>query len=221
MKRKINRNDVALVLFVMTLVAPAVRSAEGPAEHSVQQRIEARRFPSVFQAWNPAQNVLDESPLHTVARHDLLWQNTQFYGLRWNNKYVGLADGFDAESIKKAKAFRQKLLGLNPNLILIDEIHYRDDHKSYLPEGHPWWLRDQQGRIVLGWDEGGYLCLDFHNPEFRHQVAKQAKAAVASWVVDGVLLDWWFDDASRLALVKEVRGAIGDRRQGVGSLQYQ
>ena len=82
--------------------------------------------------------------------------------------------------------------------------------KKYLPEGHAWWLRDQRGRIVPGWEEGGFSCLDFHNPEFRRQVARQAKAAVASGVVDGVMLDWWSDDAGRLALVKEVREAIGD-----------
>jgi arabinogalactan endo-1,4-beta-galactosidase len=181
-----------------------------PAERSVQERIEARRFPSVFQAWNPAQNVHDESPLHTVARHDLVWHAPEFFGLRWNNKHVGLADGFVQNSVENARTFRQKLLGLNPNLILIVEIRYRDAHKSYLPEEHSWWLRDKQGRIVPGWEEGGYLCLDFHNPEFRRQVAKHAEAAVTSGAVDGVMLDWWSDDADRLALVKEVREAIGD-----------
>ena len=199
-----------LVLFIILLMIQAIASAAEPLERSVQQRIEARSFPSVFQAWNPATNLHDESPLRTVARHDLLWQGPQFYGLKWNNKYVGLADGFDAESVERAKAFRQKLMGLNPNLILIVEIRYRDSPKSYLPEGHPWWLRDKQGRIVAGWEEGGFLRLDLHNPEFRRQVAQQAKAAVASGVVDGVMLDWWSDDADRIALVKEVRGALGD-----------
>ncbi|MGA2034623.1 MAG: dual specificity protein phosphatase, partial [Thermoguttaceae bacterium] len=190
-----------------------VRAFKAPyktGEHGVQQRIEARGFPSVFQAWNPATNMHDESPLHTLARHDLVWHDPQFFRLKWNNRHIGLADGFDKESIETGKAFRQKLLSLNPNLIFIAEIRYRDAHKSYLPEGHAWWLRDNQGRIFPGWDEGGFLCLDFHNPEFRRQVAKQAKAAVASGVVDGVMLDWWSDDASRLALVKEVREAIGE-----------
>ena len=203
---------LGVVLFVMAilLVVQSVASNKEPVERSVQQRIEARGFPSVFQAWNPATNVHDESPLHTVARHDLLWHGPEFFKLKWNNKHVGLADGFDAESVTNAKAFRQKLMGLNPNLILIAEIRYRDAHRSYLPDGHSWWLRDKQGRVVPGWDEGGFLCLDFHNPEFRRQVAKQAKAAVASGAVDGVMLDWWSDEADRLALVKEIRRAIGD-----------
>jgi S-formylglutathione hydrolase FrmB len=120
----------------------AVQMLAEPAERSVQERIEARRFPSVFQAWNPAQNVHDESPLHTVARHDLVWHDPQFFRLKWNNQHIGLADGFDGESVENARAFRQKLTSLKPNLILIAEIRYRDAHKSYLPEEHSWWLRD-------------------------------------------------------------------------------
>ena len=199
-----------MILFIVSLSEAAASAAE-PVERSVQQRIEARRFPSVFQAWNPAQNVQDESPLHTLARHDLMWHDPRFFRLKWNNQHIGLADGFAPESIEAAKTYRQKLLALNPNLILIAEIRYRDALKSYLPEGHSWWLRDTQGQIVPGWDESGYLCLDFHNPEFRRQVAKQAKATVASGAVDGVMLDWWSDDADRIALVKEVREAIGDQ----------
>ena len=139
-----------------------------------------------------------------------MWHDARFFRLKWNNQHLGLADGFIPESIEAAKAYRRKLLALNPNLVLIAEIRYRDAHKSYLPDGHPWWLRDKQGRIVAGWEEGGFLCLDLHNPEFRRQVARQAKAAVASGVVDGIMLDWWADDADRLALVKEVREAIGN-----------
>lgn len=99
----------------------------------------------------------------------------------------------------------------NPNLVLIAEIRYRDAHTSYLPERHKWWLRDEKEQTVPGWDEGGFFCLDFHNPEFRSQVARQAKAAVESGAVDGVMLDWWSDDAGRLGLIQEVRAAIGDK----------
>ena len=94
--------------------------------------------------------------------------------------------------------------------MLLVEIRYRDAHKSYLPEGHSWWRRDSQGNIVAGWKEGGYIQLDFGQAAFRKQVALQAKAAIASGVVDGIMLDWWQDDEERLALVKTIRARIGE-----------
>ena len=96
---------LGVVLFMMAilLVVQSVASTKEPVERSVQQRIEARGFPSVFQAWNPATNLHDESPLHTVARHELLWHGPEFFKLKWNNKYVGLADGFDAESVDECQ----------------------------------------------------------------------------------------------------------------------
>ena len=151
----LDNRSLAVLLVLWVSVAAGQEPARplmpaNSAERSAMERIKGRAFPSVFQAWSPAQNVRDESPLHTVARHDLLWHGPQFFGLRWNNRYTGLADGFTPESIQAARLFRQKLLTLNPNLVLIAEIRYRDAHRSYLPEGHAWWLRDKQGRIVPG-----------------------------------------------------------------------
>jgi hypothetical protein len=203
------------LVFVLSLVVPGMstvlaQTSTVKADRPLTDRIQGREFPSVFQAWSPARNIDDASPLHTVARHDLVFNGPEFFGLRWNRKPTGLADGFDPNSMEKARGFRQTLLKLNPHLVLIAEIRYRDAHRSYLPEGHEWWLRDEKGEIIPGWDEGRFLCLDFHNPEFRSQVAKQAQAAVDSGAVDGVMLDWWSDDPSRLALIKEVRAAVGD-----------
>jgi hypothetical protein len=61
----------------LATVAQSIASAAGPIERSVQERIETRGFPSVLQSWNPAQNVHDESPLHTVA---LGWKNYRAFG---------------------------------------------------------------------------------------------------------------------------------------------
>ena len=190
---------LAFVLSVLLLGASSVlaQSSATPKERPLIERIQGREFPSVFQAWSPAQNIEDASPLHTVARHDLVFNGPEFFGLRWNRKPTGLADGFTAESIGRAKSFRQKLLTLNPNLVLIVEIRYRDAHKSYLPEGHKWWLRNEEGQVVPGWDEGGYFCLDFHNPEFRSQVARQAKASLSTELLyfvkgDDVWFSGWY-----------------------------
>ena len=92
---------LAFVLSVLLIESSSVlaQSTATPAERPLIERIQGRTFPSVFQAWSPAQNVEDESPLHTVARHDLVFHGPEFFGLRWNRTPTGLADGFTAESI--------------------------------------------------------------------------------------------------------------------------
>lgn len=178
-------------------------------EKTVEARIADRTFPSVFQAWNPADNLKDEDKLVTVARHDLIFHGAGFFGLKWNHKNQGLAAGFTKESIRRGLKKRQSLLDFNPNVILIMEIRYRDAHRSFLPENHKWWKRDEKGELVTGWKEGGYIQLDFQNPEYRDHVAQRAKAAVESGVVDGIMLDWWRDDDHRFALIKTIRSHIG------------
>lgn len=163
----------------------------------------------MFQAWNPADNLPLEDRWTTVARHDLVFHAPDFFGLKWNRSPVGLANGFTPESVTAALALRKRLLAANPHLVLLAESRYWDAHRSYLPENSPWWKRDKNGKFEMGWEEGGYIKLDLANPEFQKQVAAQAQAAVRSGVFDGVMLDWWQDDDNHLALIKQVREAIG------------
>jgi hypothetical protein len=187
---------------------PIAKADDGTAVP--KDRIAARTFPSVFQAWNPADNLKGEDRWTTLARHDLVFHAPSYFGLRWEGKYTGLSTEFVTESVPAARKLRENLLRMNANLIMLAEIRYRDAPPSYLPADHPWWKR-QEGQVIKGWEEGGYLQLDFANPEFQSQIAKQAKAAVATGVFDGVMLDWWNDDSDRIALVKAIRTAIGDR----------
>jgi len=204
-----------ILLLVLSVFGLAIAATDsGLAESaglSVADRIAARDYPSVFQAWSPADNLPNKDQLAVMAMHDLVWHGPGGFGLIWDTKPQGLAEAFTPESIKAGRKIRRDLLKLNPNIILIAEIRYRDAHPSFLPEGHRWWKRDEQGNLVKGWGEGGFICLDFANPQFREHVAQRARAAVQSGVVDGVLLDWWRDDKDRLSLVKAVREAIGDK----------
>ena len=179
-------------------------------ERSIAERIAGRDFPSAFQAWGRADNVKGEDALTVTARHDLVWHGVTWYGLVWDKRPPGLAEVFVSESIQRGRERRKTLLKLNPNIILIAEIRYRDAWQGFLPADHEWWRRDKDGRLVKGWAEGRFVQLDFDHPEFREHVARRAKAVIESGVVDGVLLDWRFDDDSRLELVKLVRKAIGD-----------
>jgi len=198
------------LIFCFAFIADDYVSAEN-VELSIVNRIAARDFPSVFQAWSPADNLPNKDRWSVMALHDLVWHGPGGFGLVWDTNPRGLAEAFTPESIETGRKIRKNLLELNPNIILIAEIRYRDAHPNFLPKGHRWWKRDKNGDLVKGWDEGGYICMDFANPELRQHIAKRAGAAVQSGVVDGVLLDWWCDDQHRLELVKAVREAIGDK----------
>ncbi len=179
-------------------------------ELPLEKRIGERTFPSVFQAWSAVQG-LKEDTTTSVARHDLFFTYPEYFGLRWDKTPQGLAENFTPESVVKARDFRTDLLKRNPQMVLLAEIRHRDAHKSFLPENSAWWKRDAQGKIVPGWEEGGYWQMDYANPDFQNHVAAQAKAVIESGVCDGVMLDWWSEDAARVELVKRVRAAIGDK----------
>ena len=193
-------------------LAGVADGAEGPSPGAtgddLARRIHGRTFPSVFQAWSGAEVAGDASRLQTMARHDLVFHGVGGFGLRWDGRPPGLATAIDPGSIERGRAVRRRLLDLNPHIVLLAEIRYRDAHTAFLPEDHPFWRR-ADGRRVAGWAEGGYVQMDFSRPDYRRHVARRAGAVVATGVVDGVMLDWWRDDADRLALVRAVRKAVG------------
>lgn len=176
-------------------------------ELSVRERVYHRTFPSIFQAWNAAK-IPGEEKWTSVARHDIVFHAPDFFGLRWDQRFQGLANAFTSDSIVAAKSIRQRLLERNPNMVLLAELRYRDAHRSHLPDGHPWWMTIN-GKPIVGWEEGGYFLLDFANPAYQDHIARQAKAVIATGVVDGIMLDWWDDDESRISLIQKIRRSIG------------
>jgi len=176
---------------------------------SIAERKQRRRFPSVFQAWSPVDTLPNEDAVITLARHDLAWVGLDRMGLRWDSAHDGEGTALVADGLGTARAMRERLCALNPNLILLTEIRYRDAPRNFLATDHRWWLRNAAGEIEAGWEEGGFNKLDFHNPDYVQHVARRAQAVVASGAFDGVMLDWWHDDEAHLALVQTVREAIG------------
>lgn len=90
---------------------------------SIQQRVADRTFPSVFQAWSPADNLPGEDRLTTVARHDLAFLGLGSFRLKWKSGHWGLGTELAPESIEAGRAVRKTLMEKNPNLILIAEIN--------------------------------------------------------------------------------------------------
>ena len=196
--------------------------------NSASDRITTRTFPSIFQGWNPAENLNKtisnaapiptiplnsiESSTATLARHDLLWHVPSFYHLAWSNRqYQGLSTDFTAISIPLAQKMRADLLAANPHMIILAEIRYHDGPQGYLPDDSPWWLRDSAGNRIPANKtiSGAWYNLDYSNPDFQDLVAKQCLAVMQTQAFDGCMFDWWYENAGRLQLIQKVRNAVG------------
>ncbi len=193
-----NKTFWLLVLASGVITTTAVAQELQP-ELSVTQRIKSRTYPSVFQAWSPAQNA-DSGPEATEARHDLYftgWQDYRSFRLQQANgmqnglKYKGLASEFTKESIKHGLSVRQELLRLNPLMVLLAEVRYFDAKGDYLPDDSPWWLRKNGRRVHSPYFD--FYFLDFSNPGLQQQVAVQCHVLVKTGIFDGCFLDWWHD----------------------------
>jgi hypothetical protein len=216
---------ILILLLTMTALSCGTTNrniASNTEPSSTKTRYQNRSFPSIFVPWASAEN-LNQSPaesvtplshvenaITTLARHDLIFKGPHGFGLQFNNSFEGLATGFTASSVAVALQTRASILSKNPNAILLAEIRYRDAASTYLPANSVWWMRDSNGKPVLGWKEGNYYLLDFTRADFQHQVALQCSAVIQTGVVDGCMFDWWAkEDASRLTLIKKVRDVIG------------
>jgi hypothetical protein len=157
---------------------------------SLPNRFERRNFPSVFQAWSPAENLNQtpagavrplpqiESSIETMCRHDVIWSVPEAFGLKFDQPFAGLSVALQPASIPSALRKRAQILQCNPNALILAEIRYRDAADAYLPPDSPWCKRDANNQRIVGWKEGGYFLLDFSKPEFQSQVAAQCLAAI-------------------------------------------
>jgi len=208
----------AVLLGLMCLFAAKLSAVE----RSVAERVTGKNFPAIFQAWNPLDMTnafpLDslEQRLQAAARHDLLWEepvsqlgfNTPLVlGAVWDSAHGGVATDFTPASKKQALANRQRLLELNPNMVLLLEVRWRDAPGSFLPEDSPFWKRNADGSRKRGWDGGPepYYLMNPDNADFAANIARQCKIAIDSGIYDGVMFDW----DGHLPIVKKVREVIG------------
>ena len=176
-QRSNSQKMIERILFsIIVLAAWIGQDVVAGKERPISERIAARDLPSVFQAWSPADNLPGEDEVVTAARHDLLWHGISWYGLVWDKSPSGLGEALRPESIERGLRRRRELLELNPNVILIAEIRYRDASRRFLPENHKWWRRNKDGTLTKGWSEGKFLQLDFDSPEYRRHVARRAAA---------------------------------------------
>jgi hypothetical protein len=208
---------------IMGLLVALLIGVPAGAETSLSGRVEGKSFPAIFQAWNPV-DMTNQFPLTTLeqrlraaAKHGLLWEepvsqlgfNTPLVlGAVWDHPHGGLATDFTVETKRQALANRKRLLELNPNMVLLLEVRWRDAPGSFLPEDSPFWKRNADGTRKKGWDGGPepYYLMNPENPDFAANIARQCKIAVDSGIYDGVMFDW----DGFLPIVKKTREILGD-----------
>ena len=218
----LKRSSLACIGIALSYSACAVAK-------STVERVTDRDYPSIFQAWSGIDDEPNIDRETLVARHDLFFHAAEVFGLKWNNKYRGLADGVEQDSIPGALAYRDTLRRLNPNMVLLAELRYRDAglDETFLPNNSPDWMYNtNQSDYIYGWKEGNAVRINFRRESYQDRVASRAAALVNSGVVDGVMLDWWtefetdipgdFEAAgepnlleARLSLLQKIRDAIG------------
>ena len=165
-----------------------------------KDRVNNRRYPSVFQPWNDIDNRSSLSPQERIASHDLLitgaWGRKMTSGawgveiyFQYTDQGVVLMGG-----VEQALQQRDELLALNPNLIFVSgSVHMRDSYINKLfPKDSPYWVRDATGMPVAGWP--GTFLLDFTHPAVQDIIVSQARAVSRCGVFDGIFLDWWRED---------------------------
>ena len=152
-----------------------------------------RNFPSIFQAWS---SIRTHTFSHFVL-HDVYWHGLPF-GLYWTH-----TDQDELMSLfEYSQAERDELLAKNPNMLFLGEIRYRDAGLDYYPEDFPYWIRDDNGNPVTGWNNIGGAdpaLIDFTHPDFQDIVVQQVVAVSKCGLLDGVIFDWWHEDIVSLS----------------------
>jgi hypothetical protein len=100
--------------------APAGEAPHFAQISDLDERVQDRTFPSIFQAWGSAAG--PDEALEKVAKHDLVIASPDQLGLRWAKTKVRRRSGRAAltpESFEAARTAREDLLEMNPGLVLL------------------------------------------------------------------------------------------------------
>ena len=168
-------------------------------------RIENRQFPSVFGAFY--ENTMNQPHLsrtENFAQHDMVFKSWFFDIVLFDNGNHWEMRG----DIDGAIAQRDRLLSLNPNVLLLASVRMFDAGCKQYPEDWPYWKRDEQGNIVR---EGRFCDIDFTNPGFQDLFLSQVAAVARCGLYDGIFIDWWTEQVppdelhARETIIRRIR----------------
>ena len=166
---------------------------------SIAERMQNRRFPSVFTAWggigwSSVLNLPEKSDLEQMALHDLY-----FCCLIFGQKFRDTPDGKRVMGeMTKAIELRDAYLAQNPNMLFIAGLEMREAYPTSHPADSPFWLRDENGERVVAWKDGA-LLLDFTKPVVIEKIVQEAIAVAECGLYDGIFFDWWNENGEVLA----------------------
>ena len=159
----------------------------------LESRLENRTFPSVVSAWSgiwsrPVLNQPHLSGLEQLAQHDLY-----FSGPMFNQRPFDTGDGWELRGVlERSEQMRDEYIALNPNMVFLVEIRIRDAQLEHFPEDSPYWVRDANGALVIGFP--GHYLINFTHPDVQEIIVQQAVAVSKCGLYDGVFFDWWEEE---------------------------
>ena len=196
----------------------------------IQERIENRTFPSIFSAWGSIGktrvfNRSELSDIEQLASHDLslgrIFSNYIFVGEDEQTRAI--------RNIEKNREIRNELLRLNPNMLFLVVIQYKQANVSQHPADWSGWLRDANGQRVRNQvinHEGEIYFVDFTKPEVIDWILSRAIAISHCGLYDGIVFDWWNETANiffhpdaptaveqlaaRIEILRRIREIVGD-----------
>ena len=163
---------------------------------SVEERINGRTFPSIFQAWSPLIGLEHLSFEERNELHDLHFSPS--FTLSWDRTKdkptYGVASAL-AGDIHAAQEIRRQKLQSNPNMVFLAEIRIHNHlFTNAFPPNSEFWFRDGSGNIVQ--NSGSEYMIDFLKPEVQMLLAQRMLAIDQCGLFDGIMIDGFFLNAT-------------------------
>ncbi len=192
---------------------------------SISERVENRRYPSVFHKNGHILNLPMLSVEEKFMLHDLFFGGHRF-NLGWKSTSNGIKITGNLEASKHS---RDLLRNQNPNMVFLAGVAYYGSNPGLTPdmypEDSPHWLRDASGNRIEN-QESGTFFIDFTHPEVQDLTVQRAIAVAECGLYDGIFLDLWHtrilvdrvgkdidpnvEVEAKLLLLKRIREAVGD-----------
>ena len=158
----------------------------------IQDRIQNRNLPAIFQTWgDEAVNLPHLSLDERLPYYDLYWHNLPF-----RLHFIPNTPWYQvAGDIERAIAEREALLANNPNMLFLAEIRIVNASPNHYPEDFPHWLRDEHGNRISGSNNPRLhnYFLDFRIPEMQDIIVQQAISISKCGLYDGIEFDSWWE----------------------------